>query len=101
MKSLLMIVTICVCAVGCENRNVGPAEEILRENYREGALTMWAYDVRKMPVEDQQRIKQSLINDATRLLDAYLLIGCTNQTQFSSLDDKVRMTIGEISKEMN
>ena len=95
------VIIICAYMLGCGNRTIGPAEDILHEGYIEGELTRWAYDVREKSLEEQRRIKASLLDDATRILDAYLLIGCTNQTQFSRNSEKVMTLIHDFSREFN
>ena len=77
-KPFIVFAMCCMVVIGCNNRKTRPAEEILREDCNEGALTMWAYTIREKPDEEQRRIKQSLLEDATRILNAYRLIECEN-----------------------
>ena len=97
-KPFIVFAMCCVVVIGCNNRKTRPAEEILREDCNEGALTMWAYTIREKPDEEQRRIKQSLLEDAARILNAYLLIECENQTQLSSKSDKVITLIKDIAR---
>lgn len=100
MKINCAVIALSLCAAGCGNRVMGPAEEILHEDYHEGRLTMWSYDVRSKPIEEQRRVKKSLREDMERIFDAYLMIGCTNDTMMSRLNKEYWQVMERISKEV-